>query len=110
MKVKFERFSSRAKIPQKATIGSMCYGSFVAESVVLEPNVTRSVETDLGFYFPKEYVAKTFPRSNLSLWSTHVGGGIVDADYRGNICIILTNLSNNRVEFNAGDMIAEVLF
>ena len=55
-------------------------------------------------------MAKTFPRSSLSLWSTHVGGGIVDADCRGNICIILTNLSTNRVEFNAGDMIAEVLF
>ena len=55
MRVKFKRFSSRAKIPQK---GSACYDLFAAKSVVLEPNATRSVETDLVFCFPKNYVAK----------------------------------------------------
>ena len=110
MKVKFMRFSSRAKIPQKATIGSACYAVFVAKSVLLEPNATRSVETDLGFCFPKTNVAKTFPRSSLPLQSIHVGGGIVDADCRENIRVILTNLSNNRIEFSARDRIAQVLF
>ena len=74
MRVKFKRFSSRAKIPQK---GSACYDLFAAKSVVLEPNATRSVETDLVFYFPKNYVAKIFPRSSLSLRSINVGGRIV---------------------------------
>ena len=74
MRVKFKRFSSRAKIPQK---GSACYDLFAAKSVVLEPNATRSVETDLVFYFPKNYVAKIFLRSSLSLRSIHVGGRIV---------------------------------
>ena len=74
MRVKFKRFSSQAKIPQK---GSACYDLFAAKSVVLEPNATRSVETDLVFCFPKNYVAKIFPRSSLSLRSIHVGGRIV---------------------------------
>ena len=104
------RFISRGKIPQKATIGSACYDLFAAKSVVLQANATRLVETNLGFSFPKTYVAKIFPRSILSLRLIHVGGGIVDADYRGNIRVILTNLSNSRVEFNAGDRIAQVLF
>ena len=104
------RFSSRAKIPQKAVIGSACYDLFPAKSAVLVPNATRSVETDLGFCFPKKYVAKIFPRSILSLQSIHVGGRIVDVDYSGNIRVIFTNLSNNRVEFNDGDRIAQVVF
>ena len=66
---------------------------------MLEANGSRSVETDLGF-FSKKYVAKIFPIFSLSYKSIHVGGGIVDADYRGNIRVIL----------NTGDRIAQVLF
>ena len=110
MKVKFKRFSFRPKIPQKATIGSACYDFFAAKSVVLELNATRLVQTAVGFCFPEMYVAKIFPRSSLSLRSIHLGEGIVDAGYRGNISVILTSLSNSRDEFNVGDRITQVLF
>ena len=104
MKVKIKGFLSRSRISQKATIGSACYDLFAAKSVVLEPNTTISVKTDLGFCFSKKCVAKIFPRSSLSLRSIHVGGGIVDADYTVNMRVTLTNRSNNRVEFNTGDI------
>ena len=54
MKVKFRRFSSRAHIPQKVTVGSTCYDLLAAKPVVLEPNFTRSVETDIEFCFSKK--------------------------------------------------------
>ena len=38
MEVKFRKFSSRARIPQKAMIGSACYDLSAARCVVLEPN------------------------------------------------------------------------
>ena len=110
MKVKFKRFSSQAKISKKATIGSAFYDLFVAKSVVLDPNVSRLVETDLDFWFPEKCMTKIFPRFSLSLRSIHVGGGIVNAEYIGNIRVILTNLPNNRVEFTAGDRFAQLLF
>lgn len=55
-------------------------------------------------------MTKIFPRFSLSLRSIHVGGGIVNAEYIGNIRLILTNLPNNRVEFTAGDRFAQLLF
>ena len=110
MKIKFKRFSSPARIPQKARRGSACCDLFAARCVVLEPNTTRSVETDLGFCFSKKYVAKIYTGSSLPLRSIHLGGGIVDSDYRENVRVILTNLSDRRVKFNAGDRIAQVLF
>ena len=100
MKVKFKRFSSRASIAQKATIGSACYDLFAAKPVVL----------DTGFCFSKKYVAKIYPRSSLSLRSVFVGGGIIDSDFRGNTRVILSNFSSSRVESNIGDRIAQVLF
>ena len=110
MKVKFRRLIPRARIPQKATIGSACYDLFGAKSVILEPNPTRSVETDLGFCFPKKYITKIYPRSSLPLRLILFGEGIVDADYRGNMRVKLTNLAGNRVGFNTGGRITQVLF
>ena len=54
MKVKFKRFSSCARVPQKATIGSAFNNFFAAKPVLLESNSTRLVETDIGFCFSKK--------------------------------------------------------
>ena len=110
MKVKFKRFSSRARIPWKATKGSVCYDLVAARCVTLEPNVTRYIETDLGFSFSKKYMARIYLRSGLSLQSTFLGGGVVDADNRGNVRVILTKLSDRTKEIETGDRIAQVVF
>ena len=110
MKVKFKRFSSRARTPQKAKIGSACHDLFAARCVTLEPGATRSIETDLGFSFNKKYMAKIYAKSSLSLQSIFLGSGVVDFDYRGNVRVILTTLSNRTNRAETGDRIAQVLF
>ena len=54
-------------------------------------------------------MAKIYPRSSVSLTSDFLGGGLVDSNYRGNVRVIVHNLPKNRVEFNTGDRIAQVL-
>ena len=51
-----------------------------------------------------------YPRSSLSLRSIFLGGGVVDYDSRGNVRIILTNLSDRVKEIETGDRIAQILF
>ena len=77
---------------------------------MLEPGATRSIETDIGFCFSEKYVGKIYPRSSLSLKSIVLGGGIIDSDYRGNVRVILHNISKKRAEFNTCDCIAQILF
>ena len=55
-------------------------------------------------------MARIYPRSGLSLQSIFLGGGVVDADYRGNVRVILTNFSDRTKEIETGDRIAQVLF
>ena len=110
MKVRFKRFSTRAHVPRKSTIGSACYDLFAAKCTVLEPGATRSVETDIGFCFSEKYVAKIYPRSSISLKSILIGGRILDSDYRRSVRVILHNLSNNKTEINVGDCVAQILF
>ena len=109
MKVPFKSFSTRARVPQKSAIGSACYNLFAAKCAVLEPGATRSVETNIGFCFSEKYAAKIYPCSSMSLKSIFLDGGILEYDYRGNVRAILHNLSNNRIEINAGNRIAQVL-
>ena len=109
MKVRFKRFSTRARVSQKLTTGSTCYDLFAARCVALEPGATRSRETFIGFCFSNKYVAKIYSRSSVSLTSDFLGGGLVDSNYRGNVRVIVHNLSKNRVDFNTGDRIAQVL-
>ena len=110
MKVKFKRFSSCARVPQKAIIGSAFNDFFAAKPVGLESNSTRLVETDIGFCFSKKNGTKIYPRSSLSLFPAFVRGGMIDSDFRGNVRVILSNFSSSRVAINAGDRIAKVIF
>lgn len=51
-----------------------------------------------------------FNRSSLS-WKYHidVGAGVVDRDYRGNVGVVLFNLSNTDYEVHQGDRIAQLI-
>ena len=55
-------------------------------------------------------MARIYPRSSLSLQSIFLGGGVADADSRGNVRIILTNLSDRVKEIETGDRVAQILF
>lgn len=97
MKVKFKRFSTSARVPQKSTIGSACYNLFAGRCVVLETGATRSLETDIDFCFSDKYVGKIYPRSSVSLKSIKLGEGTIDSDNRGNVRVTLHNFSDERV-------------
>ena len=93
-----------------ATPGSACFAVYSSRYVTKEPGVTRSIETDLGMKFAKKYVARIYPRSGLSMKRLFLGGGVIYSDYRGNISIILTNLSQRTFEIETGDRIAQLVF
>ena len=110
MKANFKKFSSRAHVLMLTTPGSACFDVFSSRGVTLEPGVTGKIETDFGLKFPKKYVAKLLPRSGLSLKPVFLGGVVIDSDFRGNICVILTNLSQRTIEIKTGDRIAQLIF
>ena len=46
----------------------------------------------------------------MSVLPTFLGGGVIDSDYRGNICIFLTNFAASNVEIEQNDRIAQIMF
>ena len=106
MKAKFKKFSTRARVPEKATSGFACFNGFCARSVTLEPEVTSIIETNIGLKFSKNYVCRLYLHSGLSSKSVILGRGVFDSNFRGSICVILENFSKWVIEIETGDRIA----
>ncbi len=84
----------------------------LSETVVLQPLERKLIPTGLFIELPEGYEAQMRPRSGLAL-NEGLGllnsPGTIDADYRGEIGIIVVNLSNNVVSIKDGDRIAQMV-
>lgn len=80
--------------------------------VTLKPMERRLVPTGLHIALPEGYEAQVRPRSGLALKhgiTVFNTPGTVDADYRGEIMVLLINFSNEEFVINAGERIAQMV-
>lgn len=106
---------SNNPLPAYATTGSsgMDVRAFLLEPIVLNPLERCLVPTGLFLEIPEGYEAQIRPRSGLAIKQGITclnTPGTIDADYRGEIKIILINLSSEQVTINSGERIAQMVF
>src|SRR5574344_403993 len=105
---------SRHQLPAYATAFSagMDLRANLSESVELKPLERKLVPTGLYIELPVGYEAQIRPRSGLAIKKGITvlnTPGTIDADYRGEICVILVNLSNEPFVINDGERIAQMV-
>ncbi len=105
---------SRHQLPQYATLQSagVDLRANIDEPITLQPLQRAMVPTGLFIALPAGYEAQVRPRSGLALKKGITvlnSPGTIDADYRGEICIILINLSNEPFVINDGERIAQMV-
>ncbi len=84
----------------------------ISEPVTLEPLERAIIKTGLFIELPVGFEAQVRPRSGLAAKKGITvlnAPGTVDADYRGEIGVILVNLSNSRFEIQDGERIAQLV-
>ena len=84
----------------------------LSEPISIEPMQRVLVPTGLFMALPKGVEAQVRPRSGLALKrgiTVLNSPGTIDADYRGEICVILINLSNETFTINDGERIAQLV-
>lgn len=84
----------------------------IDESVVLEPFERRLIPTGLHIALPVGFEAQIRPRSGLALKhgvTVLNSPGTVDADYRGEVMVLLINLSQQEFVINDGERIAQMV-
>lgn len=105
---------SRNQLPAYASVCSagMDLRADLSESVVLQPFERKLIPTGLFIELPADCEAQIRPRSGLALKhgiSVLNSPGTIDADYRGEICVILVNLSQKPFEIQPGERIAQMV-
>ena len=106
---------SNNKPPQYSTPHSsgMDLRANLIEPVLLKPHERILVKTGLFIEIPSGYEGQVRPRSGLALKngiSVLNSPGTIDADYRGEIGVILVNLSKEDFKINNGERIAQLVF
>jgi dUTP pyrophosphatase len=101
-------------LPAYATAGSagMDIRANLAEPVTLQPLERNLISTGLFIELPHGYEAQIRPRSGMALKQGITclnSPGTVDADYRGELKVILINLSNSVQVIHHGDRIAQII-
>jgi len=84
----------------------------LTEPVVLKPLERRLIPTGLHISLPKGFEAQVRPRSGLALkhgLTVLNSPGTIDADYRGEIGVVLINLSQEEFTVNDGERIAQLV-
>ena len=86
--------------------------SFIESPIILKPFERKLVNTGLYPQLEKGYEIQVRPRSGLALKKGITvlnSPGTIDADYRGEIGVILINFSNDDFIINSGDRIAQLV-
>jgi len=105
---------SNNSMPEYATSSSagMDLRANLKDSITLKPLERALIPTGLFIELPVGYEAQIRPRSGLAVKhgvSVLNSPGTIDADYRGEICVVLVNLSNDEFVINHGERICQMV-
>ena len=84
----------------------------ISESIILQPLERRLIPTGLYIALPKGCEAQVRPRSGLALKhgiTVLNSPGTIDSDYRGEVMVLLVNLSQEAFTVNDGERIAQMV-
>mgnify|MGYP001374269146 CR=1 FL=1 len=114
IKILIKRLSKEASLPKYETSGSsgMDLAANIETDVIINPGKTAIIPTGLALSIPKGFEVQIRPRSGLAAKqkiSVLNSPGTIDADYRGEIKVILINLGQELFKVEKGLRIAQMV-
>ena len=112
--IKFQRHADDVVLPDYATPGAagMDIAAHLDTAVTLAPFARAAIATGFSMQLPSGYEAQIRPRSGLALKhgvTVANAPGTVDSDYRGEVAVILINLSQQNFTITPGMRIAQMV-
>lgn len=114
MKVNIKRLTETAMLPERGSAYAAGYDLFadIQEELEIQPHETKMINTGLSMEIPEGYFGGIFARSGLSSKEGLRPAncvGVVDADYRGPVCVALHNDSQVIRKVAPGQKIAQMV-
>jgi dTMP kinase len=107
--IEVERLTELAKLPTRGHATDAGLDFYALESAILSHGESKLIGTGIKMAIPRGFVGLLWDKSSISSLGIKTLGGVIDADYRGEIKIGLINLSGADYVVQAGQKIAQMI-
>ena len=108
--LQIKRLTLDATLPTRASPGSVGYDLYSLHDTVIQPGSRDIVSTGICATIPLGCYGRIAPRSGLTVrYGIHVGAGVIDPDYTGELKVCLFNLGSVPFEIKSGERIAQLI-
>ena len=107
--LKVKRLSSKATLPRRMRDGDAGFDLYSVETVFIEPGEIVTIPTGIAVELPPNTCMILKDRSGLALKGLHILAGVIDENYRGEIKVVMVNLSKNRITLSRGTRVTQAL-
>ncbi|GAP83582.2 putative deoxyuridine 5 -triphosphate nucleotidohydrolase [Rosellinia necatrix] len=105
-----KKLSDKARLPTRGSAFAAGYDMYSSQAATVPARGKALVDTDISVALPANTYGRVAPRSGLaSKHSIQTGAGVIDADYRGQVKILLFNHSDVDYSVAEGDRIAQLV-
>ena len=114
MQINFKKMTSTAIVPTRGTSESAGYDLYADndKTISIAPHSTLQIPTNIAMAIPNGYFGGIYPRSGLATKrSIRMANcvGVIDADYRGEVGVILYNTTKEDFVIEPGERIAQMV-
>ena len=111
MVVLCKRYCEDVGLPKRDYLNSAGYDLYASESKILKARGRELVKANLQLAIPKGFYGQIASRSGLAInRGVFVLPGVIDSGYRGHVCLIVFNLSDDDIEIIKGNRLAQMIF
>jgi dUTP pyrophosphatase len=108
--IRVQRIGNHAlEVPRRHSALAAGMDLQIPTSWIVYPGERTLVPTGWAWEIPDGYVGLIRDRSGLALKGLSVRAGVVDADYRGEVKVLLVNEVNDEIRLEAGDRVAQMI-
>ncbi|MBW3017043.1 dUTP diphosphatase [Candidatus Woesearchaeota archaeon] len=110
MMIKIKRIDKTVKLPSYAHEGDAGMDLYSAESYVLKPGERKMLKTGIHMAIPSGFVGLVWDKSGVAAnHGIKTMAGVVDSGYRGEVCVVLNNLSDKNFIIEKNMKVAQML-
>ena len=109
MELKVKKIQKDVKLPQYGHKGDAGLDLFSSVDFVLAEGQVEAIPTGIKIAVPEGYVGLVWDKSGVSLRGVHRLAGVIDSGYRGEVKVVMINLSHEAFVIERGMKIAQML-
>ena len=110
MSLKVAKLTDRGIVPTKGSKNAAGFDLYAAYDYCIAAKDKCVIKTDIQIAIPDGCYGRVAARSGLAVNNfIDVGAGVIDRDYRGNVCVLLFNFGENSFDVKRGSRIAQLI-